>query len=86
MSLEKISCLLRILINLLRFKKEFYIILKLFISSKIFFIKIGASETSINNDVLAKFINLFKCKGVLIEPNPIYFNKIKKNTQENLHV
>jgi FkbM family methyltransferase len=78
MSLEKISCLLRILINLLRFKKEFYIILKLFISSKIFFIKIGASETSINNDVLAKFINLFKCKGVLIEPNPIYFNKIKK--------
>jgi FkbM family methyltransferase len=78
MSLEKISCILRILINLLRFKKEFYIILKLFITRKIFFIKIGASETSITNDVLAKFINLFHCKGVLIEPNPIYFNKIKE--------
>lgn len=77
MSLNKIESIIRILINI--FKKEFYILLKLFISKKIFFIKIGASEANIKNDVLAKFINIFNCQGVLIEPNPIYFDKIKKN-------
>jgi len=77
MSLNKIESIIRILINI--FKKEFYILLKLFISKKIFFIKIGASEANIKNDVLAKFINKFNCQGVLIEPNPIYFDKIKKN-------
>jgi len=77
MSLDKIESIIRILINV--FKKEFYILLKLFLSKKIFFIKIGASEANIKNDVLARFINIFNCKGVLIEPNPIYFDRIKKN-------
>ena len=77
MSLDKIESIIRILINI--FKKEFYILLKLFLSKKIFFIKIGASEANIKNDVLARFINIFNCKGVLIEPNPIYFDRIKKN-------
>jgi FkbM family methyltransferase len=77
MSLNKIESIFRILLNI--FKKEFYILLKLFISKKIFFIKIGASEANIKNDVLGKFINLFNCQGVLIEPNPIYFSKLKKN-------
>lgn len=79
MSLNKIESLGRILLNIFKLKKEFYILLKLFISKKIFFIKIGASETNIKNDVLAKFINVFNCQGVLIEPNSIYFNRIKKN-------
>lgn len=82
MSLSKIESVGRILLNIFKFKKEYYILLKLFISKKIFFVKIGASETNIKNDVLAKFINVFNCQGVLIEPNPIYFNRIKKNYSE----
>lgn len=82
MSLNKIDSVCRILLNIFKFKKEFYILLKLFISKKIFFVKIGASEANIKNDVLAKFINVFNCQGVLIEPNPIYFNRIKKNYSE----
>jgi FkbM family methyltransferase len=77
MSLNKIESVIRILVNI--FKREFYILLKLFICKKIFFIKIGASEANIKNDVLARFINIFNCQGVLIEPNPIYFDRIKKN-------
>jgi FkbM family methyltransferase len=82
MSLSKIESVGRILLNIFKFKKEFLILLKLFISKKIFFVKIGASEANIRNDVLAKFINVFNCQGVLIEPHLIHFNRLKKKYSE----
>lgn len=75
----------RIINNLNREKKYYQLLEKLLPKKQIYFVQVGSND-GISNDPLRKKIVKYDWKGILIEPSPIPFAKLKKIYDKNSNI